>query len=125
MFLARVLVVDDEPTIAMVLQEVLIDEGHDVDTAPDGLSALQRLGQTPQPDVLLIDLFMPGISGRAVVESMRTNERFNHVPIILVTGAVQREEDYPHPGTYQAVITKPFDVADVIKRVYEVLELAG
>lgn len=120
-YLAHVLVVDDEPTIARVLQEVLMEAGLDVDTAPNGAGALRRLEKQPTPDVMLVDLFMPDIGGRAVVQQIRGNPALHELPVILITGAVHREEDFPPPGTYQDIITKPFDVDDVVKRVRRLL----
>lgn len=117
MRVARVLVVEDQPTIAMVLHELLTDEGHEVETVFDGSAALERLSRSPLPEVALVDLFMPGISGRELVETMRENSKLKHIPVILVTGALPREEDYPPSDMYQAVITKPFDVMDVVNRV--------
>lgn len=123
--MARVMIVDDEPTILMILQKLLSRDGHEVMTAADGLAALERLGQAPAPDLVLLDLFMPNVSGRVVVEAMRSAPALTAIPVILVTGAVPRPEDYPPDGTYQGVITKPFDLLDVLALVRDSLPATG
>lgn len=115
--MARILIIDDEPAIAMVLEAALGDEGHDVITASDGLAGIERLRQGQTPDVVLVDLYMPRMSGRDLVVAMRADPALREIPVVLVTGAVPRPEDYPPEGAYQALITKPFDVADVIEKV--------
>ncbi|MGE5549812.1 MAG: response regulator [Bacteroidota bacterium] len=119
----RILVVDDEQAIALILSEALNDEGHDVATAFDGYAALEQLRRRP-PDVVLLDLRMPGMSGRLVLETMRANAVIRNTPVILITGAVPNAKDFPPEGTYQAVIFKPFDVKVVTKLVNDLLEEA-
>lgn len=115
--MARVLIIEDEPAIALVLQELLTDEGHEVTTALDGLAGLERLRHEPTPGIVLVDLFMPGMSGRDVVQSMRADEQLNAVPVVIITGAVPDPRDFPPEGSYQALLPKPFDLEDVIEKV--------
>lgn len=115
--MAQILVIEDEPTLAMVLQESLEDEGHEVEIATNGLEGLRRLQRPPRPDLVLLDLFMPGMGGRTLLERIHEEEWAHTVPVILVTGAVPRTEDFPPEGTYRAVVTKPFHVDEVIQMV--------
>ena len=68
--MAKVLVVDDEPAIRMLLQAILTQEGHDVDTAADGVEGLKSV-QADLPDVVLLDLVMPGMDGIEVTRRLR------------------------------------------------------
>lgn len=113
----RILIIEDEPAIAMVLESLLCDEGHEAIVRSDGPSGLQRLDETPRPDLLLIDLFMPGMSGRDVVEIARTRPALADMPIVLITGAVPTASAFPEKGKYQALIRKPFDVQQVLQTV--------
>lgn len=115
----RVLIVEDEPAIAMVLTELLADEGYDVISELDGLSGLNRIREEPRPDVVLIDLFMPRLSGREVLERMRSDPEIAAIPVMLITGAVPDENDFPPKGSYQAMLSKPFDLQDVLNHVRE------
>jgi DNA-binding response OmpR family regulator len=80
--LARVLVVDDEPRVASVLRDVLTERGYAVRTAGDGLDALSVL-PVFQPDVMLLDLRMPGMSGLEVLAQVRAD--YPDLRVIIVT----------------------------------------
>ena len=112
-----VLIVEDERFIAAVLYETLNDEGFTAEVVSDGTAALRRLQQEPVPAVVLLDLFLPGVRGRDVVAAMRRDPKLSGVPVVLVTGAVQTEGDFPLAGSYQAVIFKPFDLGSVVATV--------
>ncbi|HWE24714.1 MAG TPA: response regulator [Myxococcales bacterium] len=79
---ARVLVVDDDPEIADTMAEVLSFEGYSVDVARDGVHALERIPQF-QPDVILLDLMMPRMTGFEVLERMR--EERQTTPVVVVS----------------------------------------
>lgn len=121
--MARILVIDDEPTILLVLQEILKDEGHMVFTAPNGLEGMKILGEGPPPDVILIDLLMPGMGGREFIRLLRASDNQSRIPVILITGAIPNNEDFPVEGSYQDVISKPFDILDIIFKVNRILKV--
>ncbi len=112
------LVVDDEPIISLVLREVLIDEGYQVDIARNGTDALRLLRHIPIPNIILLDLSLPDMSGNTVVESIRSNPAFNDTAIILITAYSSKDADFPDPTMFQSVISKPFDIDDVVKQVH-------
>lgn len=111
--MARVLIIEDEPSIALILVEVLCGEGHEVETAPNGTAGLMRLSRQPVPDIVLLDLLMPVLGGRAVLEAMRSEPSLAGVPVVLITGAVPSARDFPPPSQYQALLSKPFQLGDV------------
>lgn len=119
--MARIIIIEDEPVVMMVLREALQDEGHQVVTAANGRAGLDLACGTPMPDLVLADIYLPGLLGRRVVEGIRSEARLAEVPIILVTGAVPCVEDFPPEGSYQAVIGKPFDLAHVVETVARLL----
>lgn len=105
----------------MILGEVLGDEGHEVVTALDGITALGQMREAPPIDLVLLDLRMPGMDGREVIQNMRLDPALQGIPVILVTGAVPYTKVFPPEGTYQGVMKKPFDVADVARQVETLL----
>ncbi len=116
--MARILIIEDEPSIAMVLQEVLCDEGHAPTVIADGMEALEWLMLQPvPPDLVLVDLLVPGASGKEIVETMRGSLKLADVPVVLVTGATPSESVFPSAGSYQQIIGKPFDVLDILHMV--------
>ncbi|MFX4263830.1 response regulator [Pelotomaculum propionicicum] len=113
--MARVLVIEDEPGIAMVLRIALGDEGHEVTTASDGMAGLKMLSRAPHPEVVFVDLNMPGLSGRTVVEIMHGTPVLKDIPVIILSGYIPDTPCFPPKGTYNALIAKPFDLSDVIE----------
>lgn len=120
--MARILVVEDEPTIVMVLQKVFGFAGHQVVSASNGALALEILHQSPRPELLLVDLMMPVMSGRALIETMREDPNLADIPVVVLTGAVTNVYDFPPQESYQAIINKPFDLNQVLKTVEELLK---
>src|SRR5262245_24724606 len=82
-----ILVVDDEYAILDALRAILEDEGYAVLTAADGKEALELLDKGPVPDALLIDVMMPIMDGREVVEVVRKRPATSTVPVILMSAA--------------------------------------
>jgi two-component system OmpR family response regulator len=98
----RVLIADDERHVREVLREFLTIQGYEVATAATGTDALDAV-PTFQPDVILVDLVMPGLSGPEVLDAMRRVGVA--VPVILITGhEVTRRE-----GFFD-VVSKPFNL---------------
>jgi DNA-binding response OmpR family regulator len=119
---ARVLVVDDEPMVREVLARYLEHAGFAVETAVDGVQALERFAGSP-PDLVLLDLMLPRIDGLEVFRSMRDGSR---IPVIMITARGQETDrvvgldlgadDY---------VTKPFSPREVVSRVRAVLRRAS
>ena len=83
--MARILVVDDEPSCRGPLSKLLELEGYETDVAADGVEAMDRLAQR-LPDLVLLDLLMPRMDGVQVLESIRKDQRLKNLPVIIVTG---------------------------------------
>ena len=107
------LVIEDDVAIAAILDEVLTMEGHEVSMEFDGLAGLNRLKTLPPPDVILLDLALPGLRGRCLVERFLEDPRLKPVPVVLMTAAVQPNL-FPRPGTYRALLRKPFEVDEIL-----------
>ena len=112
--MSRVLVIEDEPNIKMVLEIILMEEGHIVMTASDGLSALEQLNHTPAPDIVFVDLHIPVLSGKSVIEKMRSDPALSNVPVVIMTGSIHNSKEFPPKDYYNALISKPFDIFEVI-----------
>jgi two-component system, OmpR family, response regulator AdeR len=119
---ALVLVVEDEPQIAAVLEAYLKQEGHRVEKAADGKAALV-LYRAAKPDLLLLDLMLPGLSGMDVLKAVRAD---GQTPIILVTARAE-ETDQVLGLEFGAddYVVKPFRPREVMARVKAVLRRAS
>ena len=82
--MSRILIVDDEESIRRSLSGILSDEGFDTTLARDGEEALGQLADDAPPDLVLLDIAMPGKDGIAVLEAIR--ERWPQLPVIMMSG---------------------------------------
>jgi CheY-like chemotaxis protein len=103
-----VLVVDDDESTRLLLASILAEAGHHVICAVDGEDALVRL-RGPAPDLVILDLLLPGMSGWEVLEFMEERPRLSTIPIVILTAYGEDEEA---PAT-RPVIHKPVD-ADLL-----------
>lgn len=117
----RILVVDDEPRYVRLMEANLISEGYQVLKAYDGQSAVEMVAEK-QPDLVLLDVMMPGLNGFAACERIRV---FSTVPIIMVT-AKGEEQDRVRGLDVGAddYIVKPFSATELLARVRAVLRRA-
>jgi PAS domain S-box-containing protein len=120
---AQILIVDDHPTNIRVLSDVLIDYGFAVLVAKDGENALQKL-QRVTPDLILLDVLMPGIDGFETCQRIKAQENTQDIPVIFMT-ALTDAVDKIKGLTIGAVdyITKPLQHEEVIARVNVHLQL--
>src|SRR5215212_8029431 len=108
----RVLVVDDEPSIRDLLSKTLALAEYDVDTAPDGTTALDRLRLYPY-DLLIADLKMPGIDGLSVIREAKRYK--TDLPVIVITGFSTESSAIEAVNLGVAgYLTKPFRVPQVL-----------
>lgn len=118
----KILVVDDEPAIAMVIQDRLLGEGYRVRLAADGPAALTAVAQDP-PDLLILDLMLPGMDGLDVLRRLRQgDEEAASLPVIILTarddevdvvvGLELGADDY---------VVKPFNPRELVARLRAVL----
>ena len=113
--MAKVLVVDDEPSIVLLMRFMLEKSGHTVSEAHNGAEALAALGVAPDnaaadlPDVVLLDAMMPVMDGLAAAEAMRVHPRASKVPILVVTAKGDMRELFESMPQVAGFFQKPFD----------------
>jgi DNA-binding response OmpR family regulator len=118
---ATVLVVDDDPVILKLLEVNFEMEGFQVVRASDGAEGLERARQV-LPDIVVLDVMMPRMTGYEVAKALREDETTAHIPIIFVTARAQSSD--VERGMELGVddyVTKPFDPLDLIARVNTLL----
>ena len=116
-----VLIVDDDSAIREAILHRLEGSPWTVMTATDGQEALERVAEH-KPDLVLLDIKMPGVDGRAVLEHLKRDADTADIKVIMVT-ASQHVSDITWAASYavQEYITKPFYPADVVSRITRVL----
>ena len=118
----KILIVDDEPNILQLEKAILELEKFEVTTATGGLDALKKL-ETLKPDLVILDMMMPGMSGREVCENIRKNPKTKSLKVIFVTVARFSEAGKKTLKEFKVsdYITKPFENSDLVARVKKVL----
>ena len=109
----HVLVVDDDPAIRAVVQDILDMEGCEVVSAANGREAVDHIQRTP-PGVVLLDMNMPVLDGWGVARELK--ERGIEVPIVVMTAAVSAQRSRDEIGAI-ACLAKPFDLDDLLDAV--------
>jgi signal transduction histidine kinase len=119
----KILVVDDTPTNLEVLSDTLTEQGYTVATALDGERALKRL-QTYRPDLILLDIQMPGMDGFETCQCLKADPHTAQIPIIFITAHtdIDSKEKGFELGAVD-YITKPFQEREVLMRVKTHLSL--
>jgi len=121
----RILVVDDDPTVAEIVAGYLLRAGYQVDRAADGHQALAR-AEAARPDLVVLDLMLPGLDGLEVCRRLRATAHGAALPVVMLTakgdeadrilGLELGADDY---------VTKPFSPRELVLRVRSVLRRAG
>jgi DNA-binding response OmpR family regulator len=122
---ASILVVDDEPNIVLSLEFLLKQAGFRVRTVSNGEAALAAIAQEP-PDLVLLDVMIPGRDGYAVCQEIRSNPAWRDMRIIMLTakgGDIQREKGLSLGA--DEYVTKPFSTRELVERVRRMLDRWG
>lgn len=113
--MARILVVDDERDVVMLIKFMLEKDGHVVIAAHDGGEALAKLGLEPRdetavlPDLAILDVMMPVLDGWAVTTRMHEDARTKAVPVVVLTAKGEMKDLFHSTPNVAAHLEKPFD----------------
>ena len=117
-----ILIVDDSEDIRVLLSDFLQDEGYNVICAEDGSTTLMQ-AQDHHPDLILMDISLPGINGWQTVQYLRNIPEFCSTPIIAVTAHATKEEaEHSLTVGCNAHVSKPFDLEEILKQIVSLLQ---
>ena len=117
---ARILIVEDHPTMREAMRLVLEGEGFDIDEASDGAQALSAVHEEP-PDLVLLDMSIPGVSGPDVLAAVKNDPTTSEVRVIVVTATGEEGRAAAMAGGADHYFTKPFSPIALLQAVEEVL----
>lgn len=121
--MARLLIVDDEPSLVMLMRAVLEKAGHAVSDASNGADALAKLGVSPEdpaaplPDLILLDVMMPVLDGIGTAAALREHPRAGKIPILIVTAKGDLRPLFEAMPQVTGFFQKPFTPAGLREAV--------
>lgn len=117
----KILIVDDEPNIVLAIEFLLQREGYHTEKAFDGLQALEMVADF-QPDIVILDVMMPGMSGFELGQKIRQMPALEHTKIIFLTAkGTQRDKQTGYASGAEVYMIKPFDNEELVSTVKEML----
>jgi DNA-binding response OmpR family regulator len=117
----RILVADDEQEIRNLLDHFLKGQGEEVVLASDGNQAL-KLAAEENPQVIILDIKMPGLDGLEVCKRLKEKEQTKFIPVIVITGFEDNKMEALNMGA-DDFVNKPFDMAEISSRVRSALRI--
>ncbi len=116
----KILVADDQPAILDVLQQILEMDGYDVVAASDGAKVL-HLMHTEQPDLLLLDIWLPGRDGREICRQIKQQETLCLIPVLLMSAHQDVQQIVAQVGA-DGFIQKPFQMSTLLTTIANALK---
>jgi DNA-binding response OmpR family regulator len=121
----RIMVVEDDPQVRRLMAFLLDNEGFKVTACADGREALDAIDHA-DPDLVLLDLMMPNIDGVQFAKTLRSRQRYQKLPILVVTARDQQIDKYEaFKVGANAFLTKPFDPVELMLNVRSLLSLSS
>lgn len=123
--MGRVLVVDDEPDVLLLCRLNLRQRGHELLEASDGGRALE-LAREGHPDVIVLDLMMPGMNGYQVLEALQRDDATSGIPVLVLTAkSLRADRERSHGLGAAAFLTKPFLPSELCEMVDSLVPAGG
>jgi len=117
----RILVVDDEPNLVLLVEARLKASGYEVLSASDGLTALE-MAKREKPDLIILDLMLPKMDGFKVCGLLKKDFRYKKIPILLFTARAQdTDRQMGIEAGAEAYITKPFEPEKLLSKIKELI----
>jgi DNA-binding response OmpR family regulator len=116
----RVVVVEDDPAIGVMMASVLADAGYTPFVVQDGWQALKIVREL-RPDAITLDLQLPGVDGHALLRKLEHDESHRSLPIVVVSASTDSLSNY-ELSLVTDTLTKPFDLNDLVEAVEHAIE---
>ena len=114
----KILVVDDEEDMLLMLEKRLTAEGYSVITTTNGTNAI-ALAKSQHPDIIILDVLMPGMDGGEVAAKLKEHPLTRNIPVIFLTALLTKTEEYQENRTIGSNITfaKPLDTEELLTQI--------
>ncbi|HVE76414.1 MAG TPA: response regulator transcription factor [Actinomycetota bacterium] len=119
---SKVLLVEDNPSVRELISVLLSSEGYEIVEAEDGRDGLTKARQM-HPDLMILDLMMPGVSGEGVIAELQKDPGFESMPVMVVSGKDEGMSEIKDMLGDENVFQKPFEPVRLLNRVVELIGL--
>lgn len=116
----KILVCDDDQGILEMLELLLDEYGYEVVLEPNSVNALKTI-TTEKPDLILLDIWMPVISGDQILKSLKADKAKQHIPVLMYSASTDGQVIAESSGA-DAYLSKPFDLAVLLDRIESLLD---
>ena len=116
----RILIVEDELSIVQLLSLVLAKAGYETHVCQSGRDAISKIKQI-RPHLVLLDVMLTGLDGRAIVSILEEDEELSNIPIIVTSALVESEAMFHRFAQVKSFCAKPFVLKDLVNKVKEAL----
>lgn len=116
-----ILVVEDNEDLSILFRMVLEFAGYQVATVDNGYDALKYVEET-QPQLILMDIMMPEISGLQVSQNIKQQQHYQSLPILLVSAVDRLKDELLQNSKANDILYKPFDLDDLVEKVGQLIE---
>jgi CheY-like chemotaxis protein len=121
---SRILLADDSPHAQRMGERILREEGFEVVSAADGDTALTQM-EAMEPDVVLADVFLPGLSGYELCRWIKTSERHKYAGVILIAGLLEPvDEEEARRAGCDGILKKPFEASAILEAIHPLVDKA-
>ena len=121
---AKILVVDDDASSLELIEAMLVPNGYEIITANDGSKAVAIIIEK-KPDLILLDIMMPGLDGYSTLAKIKENKTISKIPVVMLTAmGFQLNKELALRFGAAGYITKPVDLAELLKTISRLLSVA-
>ena len=118
----KIMVVDDDPDILVTIREIFEREGYEVFTVDSGKKCYEMLKNNEIPDLIILDIMMPGMSGWMLSDRLKENPLWKNIPVVFLTVRADGFAKKAGSSLCEDYIEKPFDIEDLKKRIDKILK---
>jgi two-component system alkaline phosphatase synthesis response regulator PhoP len=119
----KILIVDDDPAISLMLEKLMKAHGYDTVTAPDGLQAL-NMARTEKPDLIILDVMLPGMDGYRVCRWIKFDQQLKKIPLMILTSRMSpQDEQLAFECGADAFVIKAVKTEVILSQLKSLLEL--
>ncbi len=115
-----VLLLEDNPSVRELIKVLLETEGYAIIEASDGQDGLTK-AETMKPDLMILDLMMPGLDGENVLKKMRRHSKLSKVPVLVVSGKYESLDALRNLIGHENIFPKPFEPSRMLDRIGELI----